>query len=54
MIADREQILNEILEHTRDCDYNRAQHFVEHQHYSGVLKKQQGKLLFSLLFFVLC
>jgi len=52
MIADREQILNEILEHTRDCDYNRAQHFVEHQHYSGLSRLLNLIQITSLLFLV--
>ncbi len=29
-----EQILSEILEHTADCDCNRAQHFKEYDKYS--------------------
>lgn len=30
----KEQVLNEILEHTQDCDYNRSEHFIEKKRYS--------------------
>jgi predicted nucleotidyltransferase len=53
MVADREQILNEILEHTRDCDYNRSQHFVEHQHYSRLSRLLNLVQITSLLFLVI-
>lgn len=53
-MRDREQIINEILEHTKDCDYNRSQHFIEYQHYDRISRflnlLQIGSLIILVIF----
>ena len=54
MYHNREQIIYEILEHTKDCDYNRSQHFVEYKRYkiiSDMLSFLQiGTLIILVIF----
>lgn len=53
-MRDREQIINEILEHTKDCDYNRSQHFIEYQYYDKISRVlnllQIGSLIVLIIF----
>jgi hypothetical protein len=52
MDANRELIINEILEHTIDCDYNRSLHFIEYERYNRISRFLNLLQIVSLLVLV--